>query len=78
MLQPDPGQFSPRTAIPGNRLDQYLGGARISAIGRNFVNLFPLPTQTGPIGFTDFRNFRLIRPHREDELLRNQDHAQPD
>ena len=38
----DPGQ---RTAIPGNRLDQYLGGARISAIGRNFVNLFPLPNR---------------------------------
>ncbi|HEV8368434.1 MAG TPA: TonB-dependent receptor [Pyrinomonadaceae bacterium] len=50
-LQPDPTQanFSPngRTAIPGNRLDLYLGGARLSAIGRNFVNLFPLPTQGG-------------------------------
>ncbi|MCA1620561.1 MAG: TonB-dependent receptor [Acidobacteria bacterium] len=50
-----PGQ---RTAIPGNRLDQYLGGARISAIGRNFVNLFPAPNQTGPNGSTVFRNYR--------------------
>ena len=55
----DPGQpAGARTAIPGNRLDQYLGGARISSIGRNFVNLFPLPNQTGPNGSTVFRNFR--------------------
>lgn len=47
-----------RTAIPGNRLDQYLGGARISPIGRNFVNLFPLPNQTGPLGSTVFQNYR--------------------
>ena len=55
-FQPDPERpnFSPngRTAIPGNRLDQYLNGARLSAIGRNFVNLFPAPTQAGV-----FRNF---------------------
>jgi hypothetical protein len=50
-----PGQ---RTAIPGNRLDQYLGGARISSIGRNFVSLFPVPNQTGPLGSTVFRNYR--------------------
>ena len=44
----DPSQpVGARTAIPGNRLDQYLGGARLSSIGRNFVNLFPLPTQSG-------------------------------
>lgn len=55
----DPNQpAGARTAIPGNRLDQYLGGARISAIGRNFVNLFPLPNQTGPNGSTVFRNYR--------------------
>ena len=55
----DPSQpVGARTAIPGNRLDQYLGGARISSIGRNFVNLFPLPNQTGPNGSTVFRNFR--------------------
>ncbi|HEX6729855.1 MAG TPA: TonB-dependent receptor, partial [Pyrinomonadaceae bacterium] len=47
-----------RAAIPGNRLDQYLGGARISTPGQNFVNLFPLPNQTGPNGSTVFRNFR--------------------
>jgi hypothetical protein len=50
-----PGQ---RTPIPGNRLDQYLGGARISPIGRNFVNLFPLPNQTGPNGSNVFHNYR--------------------
>ncbi|HEX5890433.1 MAG TPA: TonB-dependent receptor [Pyrinomonadaceae bacterium] len=55
----DPSQpVGARTAIPGNRLDQYLGGALISPIGRNFVNLFPLPNQTGPNGSTVFRNFR--------------------
>jgi hypothetical protein len=50
-----PGQ---RTAIPGNRLDLYQGGALISPIGRNAVNLFPLPNQTGPNGSTVFRNYR--------------------
>ena len=55
----DPSQpAGSRTAIPGNRLDQYLGGARISQIGRNFVNLFPLPNQTGPNGSAVFRNYR--------------------
>ena len=50
----DPAQpAGSRTPIPGNRLDQYLGGARISAIGRNFANLFPLPTGPGV-----FRNYR--------------------
>jgi hypothetical protein len=57
----DPSQpVGARTAIPGNRLDQYLGGARISTIGRNFVNLFPLPNQTGPNGSAVFRNFRAM------------------
>ncbi len=55
----DPSQpVGARTAIPGNRLDQYLGGARISPIGQNFVNLFPLPNQTGPNGSSVFRNYR--------------------
>ena len=54
----DPAQNpGTRTAIPGNRLDLYQGGARISAIGRNFVNLFPLPNTTGPSGSTVFRNY---------------------
>jgi hypothetical protein len=52
------GNPGSRTPIPGNRLDQYLGGARISQIGRNFANLFPLPNQTGPNGSTVFRNYR--------------------
>src|ERR1041385_8383248 len=55
-FQPDPARpnFSPngRTPIPGNRLDIYLGGARISPVGKNFLDLFPLPTQGGV-----FRNF---------------------
>ena len=50
-FQPDPSRpnFSPngRTPIPGNRLDLYLNGARLSNIGRNFVNLFPLPNRSG-------------------------------
>ena len=49
----DPAQpVGARTAIPGNRLDQYLGGARISPVGQNFLNLFPLPTRSGV-----FRNY---------------------
>ncbi len=54
----DPSQaVGQRTAIPGNRLDLYQGGALLSAIGQNFVNLFPLPNQTGPLGSTVFRNY---------------------
>ena len=77
-FRPDRSRSAARTAIPGNRLDQYLGGARISSIGRNFVNLFPLPNQTGPNGSTVFRNFRAQHDgHLEDGLLRDEDHAQP-
>jgi Carboxypeptidase regulatory-like domain len=47
-----------RTAIPGNRLDLYQGGALISPIGRNFINLFPLPNQPGLVGGTVHRNYR--------------------
>jgi hypothetical protein len=55
----DPAQNpGSRTAIPGNRLDQYLGGARISQIGVNIANLFPLPNQTGPLGSAVFHNYR--------------------
>lgn len=50
-----PGQ---RTAIPGNRMDLYQGGALISPIGRNFVNLFPLPNQPGLLGGGAHRNYR--------------------
>ena len=50
-----PGQ---RVAIPGNRMDLYEGGALISPIGRNFVNLFPLPNQPGLMGGGVHRNYR--------------------
>jgi len=53
-----------RTAIPGNRLDQYLGGARIDPAGRNSLQFFPLPNRTGPNGSTVFQNYSAssIRP----------------
>ncbi len=55
----DPSQpVGQRTAIPGNRLDQYQGGALIDPIGQNFLNLFPLPNQTGPLGSSVYKNFR--------------------
>ena len=47
----NPGQ---RMAFPGN----IIPASAISSIGRNFVNLFPLPNQTGPGGSTVFRNYR--------------------
>lgn len=54
----DPSQApGSRTAIPGNRLDLYQGGALISSIGQNIANLFPQPNQTGPLGSTVFRNY---------------------
>ena len=46
-----PGQ---RTAFTGNIIPL----SAISPVGRNFVNLFPLPNQTGPGGSTVFRNYR--------------------
>jgi hypothetical protein len=46
-----------RTAIPGNRLDLYLGGARIDPAGRNILQFFPLPNRTGPLGSTVFDNY---------------------
>jgi hypothetical protein len=53
-----------RTAIPGNRLDQYLGGSRIDAVGFNALQFFPLPNTTGPNGSTVFQNYisQGIRP----------------
>jgi hypothetical protein len=61
----DPRQPSgTRTAIPGNRLDLYLGGARIDPAGRAILQAFPLPNTTGPNGSAVFRNYlsRGIRP----------------
>jgi hypothetical protein len=54
----DPRQPSgTRTAIPGNRLDLYLGGARIDPAGFAALQFFPLPNTTGPLGSTVFRNY---------------------
>jgi len=49
-----------RTAIPGNRLDLYLGGARIDPVGLNSLQFFPAPNITGPNGSTVFRNYLSI------------------
>jgi hypothetical protein len=52
--------FDPRQA-PGQRAafaGNIIPAAAISLVGRNFVNLFPLPNQTGPLGSTVFRNYR--------------------
>ena len=43
-----------RTAFAGN----IIPAAAISPVGRNFVNLFPLPNQTGPGGSTVYHNYR--------------------
>ena len=53
-----------RVAIPGNRLDQYLGGARIDPAGFNSLQFFPLPNTTGPLGSTVFQNYisQGVRP----------------
>jgi hypothetical protein len=49
-----------RTAIPGNRLDLYLGGARIDPAGAAALQFFPAPNRTGPLGSTVFRNYLSI------------------
>ncbi len=43
-----------RAAFPGN----IIPAAAIDPVGRNFVNLFPLPNQTGPLGSSVFHNYR--------------------
>lgn len=48
------GNPGSRTAFTGN----IIPAALISQIGRNFVNLFPLPNQTGPLGSTVYHNYR--------------------
>ncbi|MEZ5426900.1 MAG: TonB-dependent receptor [Pyrinomonadaceae bacterium] len=42
-----------RMQFPGNIIPQ----SSISPVGRNFINLFPLPNTTGPLGSTVFRNY---------------------
>ena len=52
--------FDPNGA-PGQRAafaNNIITPSAISPVGRNFVNLFPLPNQTGPLGSTIFRNYR--------------------
>src|SRR5256885_4263189 len=49
-----------RAAIPGNRLDLYLGGARIDPAGANSLQFFPAPNLTGPLGSTVFRNYLSV------------------
>src|SRR5690349_21064702 len=46
-----------RVPIPGNRLDLYLGGARIDPAGINALQFFPAPNTTGPNGSSVFRNY---------------------
>jgi len=44
----DPRQpSSTRMAIPGNRLDQYLGGARLDPAGLAILQAYPVPTSPG-------------------------------
>ncbi|HYK20220.1 MAG TPA: carboxypeptidase-like regulatory domain-containing protein, partial [Pyrinomonadaceae bacterium] len=49
-----------RVPIPGNRLDLYLGGARIDPAGANALQFFPAPNLTGPLGSSVFRNYLSI------------------
>ena len=52
--------FNPNQA-PGSRTaftNNVIPAALISRVGRNLVNLFPLPNQTGPLGSTVFHNYR--------------------
>src|SRR2546421_900062 len=57
--------------IPGNRLDQYLGGSRIDPAGRNILQFFPLPNRTGPNGSTVFQNYlsQGIRPTNMNQYM---------
>lgn len=51
--------FNPNQA-PGSReafAGNIIPAGLISPVGRNFVNLFPLPNTTGPLGSTVFRNY---------------------
>jgi hypothetical protein len=51
----DPRQpVGQRSAFPGN----IIPADAIDPVGRNFVNLFPLPNQTGPGGSSVFHNYR--------------------
>ncbi|HEX6648598.1 MAG TPA: carboxypeptidase-like regulatory domain-containing protein, partial [Pyrinomonadaceae bacterium] len=49
-----------RAAIPGNRLDLYLGGARLDPAGAASLQFFPAPNRTGPLGSGVFGNYLSI------------------
>ncbi len=57
----DPGPLNGNQIAPGSRI-QFPGNiiptASISRVGRNLVNLFPLPNQTGPFGSAVYHNYR--------------------
>ena len=57
----DPGPLNGNQIAPGSR-QQFPGNiipaASISRVGRNLVNLFPLPNQTGPFGSAVYHNYR--------------------
>jgi hypothetical protein len=68
----DPRQpANTRAPIPGNRLDQYLGGSRIDPAGFNILQFFPLPNRTGPNGSTVFQNYlsQGIRPTNMNQYM---------
>ena len=52
IYNPHPDQFT-REPIPGNRLDQYLGGSLLDPAGLALANLYPVPTRAGV-----FNNYR--------------------
>jgi hypothetical protein len=51
----DPRQPAGQRAPFANNL---IPAAAIDPVGRNFVNLFPVPNQVGPLGSTVFHNYR--------------------
>ncbi len=69
-----------RAAIPGNRLDLYLGGARIDPVGANALQFFPAPNRTGPLGSTVFGNYLSIglRPTDMDQYTTKLDFVTSD
>jgi hypothetical protein len=52
--------YDPRGAAGGRDVfkDNIIPESAIDPVGRNFINLFPLPNQTGPLGSTVFHNYR--------------------
>ena len=69
-----------RTAIPGNRLDLYQGGAAIDPVGAASLQFFPAPNITGPLGSGVFRNYLSIglRPTNMDQYTAKVDFVATD